>query len=412
VVRQLRFAPHQAVKNDDAPQNNIELKRGKTVKRLSTYLVALVILATNSPDMANAITYYGSNGLVRVSSANNVFQGDLWGTFNFSYNQGGFSLGTYKNARGAVNLLYGVRQYLELGVSQVVYQDQAIFGQPGGGPLRISVKGSLPRYAPSTANVGAQLIGLVPVGSISNVEHESYYSDKPSVGGMIVVSFDSNPVDLRRSKRLHINLGYMFHNDKGSFVPSLAGPITGGVATQQLLVGVAAQVPIRGANTLFTEVSGEVFLKTNPNLLISKAATGTPAFFRLTPGVRSQFNKLFIQAGVDVTVSSNGDFGSDGDFVTIYPRWKLFASLQYRIFEGFPPTYRRGRSMRISGRSYYGYGRSGTTDSRGVGSGVIQNIGEREELLDQVERDLQEIREQRIQAQRELEELRRSLEQP
>ncbi|MBT5875009.1 MAG: hypothetical protein HOH43_16445 [Candidatus Latescibacteria bacterium] len=380
------------------------------MRRIAICLIALAILSGYPLQTAHAITYYGSNGLVRVSSANNVFQGDLWGTFNFSYNQGGFSVGTYKNARGAVNLLYGIRQYLELGLSQVVYQDQAIFGNPGGGPLRVSLKGSLPRYAPSTANIAAQLIGLIPVGSISNVEHESYYSDKPSVGGMIVVSFDSNPVDLRRSKRLHINLGYMYHNDKSSFVPSLAGTSSGGKNTQQLLVGVAAQVPMRGANTLFAEISGEHYLSENPNLLISQTTTGAPAFFRLTPGVRSQFNKFYVQAGIDITVSSNGTYGSDGDFVTIYPKWKFFAGFQYRIFEGIPPTYRRGRSMRISGRSYYGYGRSGTTDSRGVGSGVIQNIGEREELLDQVERDLQEIREQRIRAQRELEELRRTLE--
>jgi hypothetical protein len=382
----------------------IENRGGKVVKRSSSLIISLIIIGF-FVNRAEAITFYGSNGLNRVSSANNVYQGDLWASGTFTYSQGSFSLGTYKNGRGAINLLYGIRHSIEVGVSQVYYQDQAIFGSPGGGPLRFSIKGSLPTSAPSSVNIGAQLIGMIPVGSISNVEHESYYSDQPSVGGMVVVSFDSNPVDVRRSKRLHLNLGYYFHNDKNSF-----NTITGntGSSTQQVLVGVGAQFPT-GFTTFFAEVTGEHFIEVNPNI---KPAIGgsTPDFFRVSPGFRHQIQRIFFQAGVDVTVSSNGDFGPDGDFVTIYPRWKLFTNLQYRIFEGIPPTYRRGRSMRISGRSYYGYGRRGTTDSRGVGPGVIQSLEERQELLDQVERDLREIREERIKAQRELEDLRRTVE--
>jgi len=358
-----------------------------------------------SVDRASAITFYGSNGLIRVSSANNVFQGDLWASGTFSYNQGSFSLGTYKNGRGSINLLYGIRHYAEVGISQVFYQDQAIFGPPGGGPLRFSIKGAWPTSAPSSLNIGAQLIGMIPVGSVDNVEHEPYYSDKPSIGGMVVASFDSNPVDLRRSKRIHFNIGYIFHNDKRSYL-NITG-ISPNESTQQILIGVAAQFPT-GFTMFFAEMTGEHFIAVNPN--IKPATAGSPDFFRVTPGFRHQLRRFFLQAGVDITVSQNGDYGPDGDHVTIYPRWKLFASLQYRIFEGIPPTYRRGRSMRISGRSYYGYGRRGTTDARGIGPGVIQSLEERQELLEQVEQDLREIREERIKAQRELEELRETIE--
>ncbi|MEE2708183.1 MAG: hypothetical protein VYA69_01125 [Gemmatimonadota bacterium] len=96
--------------------------------------------------------------------------------------------------------------------------------------------------------------------------------------------------------------------------------------------------------------------------------------------------------------------------MSVYPRWKFFAGFQYLIREGIPPSFRRGRSVRMLGGSYYGFGRSGTTDKHGMGSGVIENLDERQELLDQVERDLQEIREERLEAQRELEELRRAIE--
>ncbi|HCQ02730.1 MAG TPA: hypothetical protein DIT99_19500, partial [Candidatus Latescibacteria bacterium] len=95
---------------------------------------------------------------------------------------------------------------------------------------------------------------------------------------------------------------------------------------------------------------------------------------------------------------------------SIYPRWRAIINLQYRIFEGVPPTYRHGRSMRISGSSYYQYGRGGDLDPLGIGHGVIQNLEERQELLDRVEEELEDTRQQRIKAQRELEEMKKSME--
>jgi hypothetical protein len=98
------------------------------------------------------------------------------------------------------------------------------------------------------------------------------------------------------------------------------------------------------------------------------------------------------------------------DNQSIYPSWRVITNLQYRIFEGVPPTFRRGRSMRISGSSYFQYGRRGDLDPLGIGHGVIQNLEERQELLDQVEEELGDIRQQRIKAQRELEEMKKSME--
>ena len=394
------------------------------MKRFCLYVIAVSLVMAVSGSSAEAITYYGSNGLLRVSSADNVYQGALWGTFNFSYNQGGYTGGSYRNGRGAINLLYGIRNYVEIGLSQVFYQDTAIFGGgPGSGPLRISVKGSIPRSTPSSFNVGAQIIGLLPVGSVSNAEHESYSSDQPSIGGMLVVSYDTNPYDFGRSKRFHFNLGYMLHNDINSYHPhdnfgtdliiskseDHLQPLFH-EATKQVFFGAAVQVPVTRNNSVFAEVSGEHFLSINPWLILTRDRDNAPAYVRFTPGFRTQLhNRFVIQAGVDFyTFAAN--FEANGANVSVYPRWKIFAGVQYLIREGIPPSYRRGRSVRMLGGSYYGFGRSGTTDKHGMGSGVIENLDERQELLDQVERDLQEIREERLEAQRELEELRRAIE--
>lgn len=358
----------------------------------SIIVLSLVIGLSWSP--AGAISQYGGNGLVHVSSANNVYRGDLWATFQTSYNQGGFSLGTYKNARGSISLLYGILYSVELGINQVFYQDTALHNEPGTGPLRVSLKVGIPTSTPQSINMAIQLLGLVPVGNKNNVELESYYSDKPSGGGQLILSYDTNPVDLRNSKRFHLNLGYFYHNDATSYNNPPGSP-----ATQQFLFGMAVQVP-RGPATLFTEVSGEHFLKVNP---FAQPATGNANgndYIRLTPGLRYQFGKMTFQGALDMKLYNNGNYRSEGEDVPIYPRWKIFAGLEYRLREGPPPTYRRGRGIRIPGLFYYG-----RTPTRR--QNMVQDLEERQQRIEEAERDLQAIRDQRIQAQRELEELRK-----
>lgn len=383
------------------------------VKRTRFFCTISLIVLMFPMSRAEAISFYGGNGLLRISSANTVFQGDLWGDFNLSYNQGSISAGTYRIGRGSVGLLYGINHYLEFGFNQVFYQDRplAISGggsDPGTGPLRVSLKGVFPTSAPSTYNVGLQAMGTIPVGNVENVELESYYSDKVSFGGMIIFTVDSNPVDLRRSRRFHINIGYMNHNDKDSNFQAAGGS---NETTEQILFGVGVQFPIGFQGTVFGELTGEHFLNNNPFITPAVGDTTGAAkdYVRFTPGIRYQVGRVGVIAGVDLRVTGSDNFGPSGDFVSVYPSWKTQFTLQYRLAEGVPPTFRRGRRMRISGRSYYGYGPA-TISSRSIGPGVIQSFEERQELLNQIETDLEALREQRIRAQRELEELKKSLE--
>lgn len=381
-------------------------------------VIALCLMIGLPFEQAEGVTYFGGNGLVRVQSANNVYRGDLWGSLNMGYTQSSGSF-TFRNGTGTINALYGVRHYFEIGFNQTIYQDRAFSNAgPALGPLRISLKGALPTSAPSSVNLGGQVFFSVPVGGASNVEWESYISPSPSIGGMIILSFDSNPVDLNRSKRFHINAGFIYHNDKNKFetggvVQPGVGVIAANTAnaknSSQAIFGLGLQVPIRDNISFFTEVTGERFIDINPNTIIASQGSSVSTYVRVTPGLRYQLRRFFVMYGLEIRPTSTGTYASF-DNQSIYPRWRAFLNLQYRIFEGVPPTYRRGRSMRISGRSYYQYGRGGELDPLGVGPGVIQNLEERQELLDRVEGELEDIRQQRIKAQRELEEMKKSME--
>ena len=371
---------------------------------------------------AAGVTISGSNGLLRVQSANNVYRGDLWGSVNMGYTQKGPSTGsfTFRNGTGSIDLIYGIRHYLEVGINQTIYQDRAFSGAgPAVGPLRISVKGALPTNAPSSINIGGQFLLTVPIGGASNVEWQSYISPSPSIGGMLILSFDSNPVFLNRSRRFHINVGFISHNDRNKYeaeevvqagIGILNIATTNGKNSSQAFFGAGLQVPIRDNIGFFTELTGERFININSNTIIAKEGSSVSTHVRLTPGIQHELtNQFSLLYGLDLRPTSVGRYAAF-DNQAIYPRWKAFLNLQYRILEGVPPTYRRGRSMRVSGRSYYQYGRGGDLDPLGVGRGVIQNLEAREELLNQAERELDEIRQQRIKAQRELEEMKNSME--
>ena len=375
------------------------------------FYVIVVSLVIGLPiEQATGITTYGGNGLVRVQSANNVYRGALWGTINMDYTQSSGSY-TFRDGTGAINVLYGVRHYFEIGLSQTLYQDRA-FGAlgPAIGPLRVSLKGALPTSAPSSLNLGAQILFSIPIGKASNVEWESYTAPSTSVGGMIILSYDSNPIDLNRSRRLHINAGFIYHNDKNAYVDAEdPNSSLNTINTSQAIFGAGLQVPLRENIHFLTELTGEYFIDINPYTLIATEASKISPYIRLTPGLSYQLGQFYIMYGLELRAFSSGQL-TEYDNQSVYPRWRAILNLKYRIFEGVPPTYRHGRSMRISGSSYYQYGRGGDLDPLGIGHGVIQNLEERQELLDRVEEELEDIRQQRIKAQRELEEMKKSME--
>lgn len=363
-------------------------------------IIAAILVIGFPIEQAEGITSYGGNGLFRVQSANNVYPGALWGTINMGYAQKAHSSGsfTFRDGTGAISLLYGVRRYLEIGINQTVYQDRVFSGAgPALGPLRISLKGAVPTTAPATINFGGQILFSIPVGAASNVHWESYISPSASVGAMIIMSLDSNPLDLNRSKRLHFNAGFIYHNDKNKYATSETAQPGKGVLVPssanaknslQTIFGVGLQAPLRDNIHFFTELTGEYFMDLNPNTVIASEGSDISTYIRITPGLRYQFSRFNVVSGIEIRPLNPGNYIAF-DNSRIYPPWRAILNLQYRLFEGDPPTYRLGRSMRISGRSSYQYDRDDDMDR---------------------EEGIEEIRQDRIKAQRELEEMKESME--
>ena len=360
-------------------------------------IIAAILVIGFPIEQAEGITSYGGNGLFRVQSANNVYRGALWGTINMDYTQSSGSF-TFRDGTGAISILYGVRRYLEIGINQTVYQDRPFSGAgPALGPLRISLKGAVPTTAPPTIKFGGQILFSIPVGDASNVEWESYISPSTSVGGMFIMSLDSNPLDLNRSKRLHFNAGIIYHNDKNKYETSeIVQPAEGVFSfssinaknSLQTIFGVGLQAPLRDNIHFFTELTAEYFMDLNPNTVIAVEGSDISTYVRITPGIRYQFSRFNVVSGIEIRPLNPGNY-IEFDNSRIYPPWRAILNLQYRLFEGDPPPYLHGRSMRLLGRS--------------------NSLYEQAEDMDP-EEEIEEIRQDRIKSQRELEEMKESME--
>jgi hypothetical protein len=240
--------------------------------------------------------------------------------------------GTLSNGTGAVSFNFGFSRHVEFGFTQVLYQDLNVSAQknsfvsleqiPDDSYLRVK----LGNYPISIGNaffkVGVLNQLRYRTGLIHNVYLEPY-----SGGGIgweidFLGSYFTNPLYEDNDLALHLNLGYVNHNDAGTDSSLFR-------ATQEFVYGLAAVYPTRHFD-FSLETSGNAFMR-KPR---------TNAFTQmnyqwLTPSVRfKMFYGMSALLGVDVLLWKGDDANSralldalpEPEYPT-FPSWRLNGSL-------------------------------------------------------------------------------------
>ncbi len=167
----------------------------------------------------------------------------------------------------------------------------------------------------------------------------------------------------------------------------------------------------------------------SPHLLFLISIVGMLMFFGMTSQVHAQTEEVQQQPadaafeqleGEERTVELEGAITAEPARPLIQFTYSrpdvLFAGTTVRQrTRNFYTELRKGSSMEVGPPvidDVLGFpdGPGDDWDPLGIGPGVIQNLEERQELLDRVEEELEDIRQQRIKAQRELEEMKKSME--
>ncbi len=353
--------------------------------------------------------FHGVRGPIYLSPAWTMARGDLTlhGNSRFYFNNKSYtnpnglnSAVTFWDIQGGANIYYGIAQNYQIGLRQIIYQDNH---KPGKGynlpdDLFLDFKvGSFP-LKPSKIHYGAKLIMRFPVAQYHNVQLEPYSAGKVEYGVIGLMSFASNIVRPSDAFNAHINLGIIDHNDHGAKIAEEYGSeyVNAG-SSREVYGGLALVLP-----TPRFDFSVELF----GNYNISKpppTAFSRHNYAYVSPGITYQAsNWASFAFGFDFRLTSNKTNKSehlpDGttQMLPTFPTWRVNFTVKMNIVSKAKRILAEKQESELE-----------KTDGK---KDVYQEIAEERKKVENAEAELQKIREERRRMDDILKRLRKALE--
>ena len=326
---------------------------------------------------------------------------------------GGQSSGTtFWDIQGNIGIVYGFTSKLELGLSQVFYQDthKGNNGYNFPDDLYLSAKlGSLGAQK-GPLRMGVKLDIKIPTGNYHNLALEPYSADRIGLGLTGLLSIVSEPLFPSSGIAINANLGIFNHNDIGlRLTENEQDTITSNVDTKEIIYGLSFSKRMQEFG-FFMELYGRNFIDEPP----ITAFTRENSLF-VAPGISYTPNPaLSLRASFDIRILGNDDktvYGTEnGSFlnkpwqsVPNLPSWRINVGLAYSLIRtetSLSPTLSQKKASRAA-----------------VGSAPIEDkfydelVKEKQET-ESAEQELNRIREERERMEDILKRLRQILEYP
>lgn len=368
--------------------------------------ILFVLLFTMAPDVfSNGLN--GGRGLTYVKSAWNLKPGylTLYARSRFfgkvaSITEYQNKAVTYWDVQGALSVNYGINEHIELVLSPIIYQDtqkgEKLYNLPDD--LFMGVKFGSYTLKGSSITYGVSLDARFPTAKYHNVPFEPYSAGNVEWGFTGMFTYSKDPLYPEDNLNVHLNLGYVNHNDVGDVLSqNESDNITVSSMSQQFLYGLGIKIPTSEFD-FSVEMYGNGFIQKPP----VETAYSVENYLYITPGVSFRASRwLTLNFGADLRLSSDND-------ETLY-------SFGGGLPEGMPnyPSWRvnLGMNMLLLPTSVY------KVSDKDV---LMKKAESRRELFEQIikeqretesaEEELERIKEERRKAERELERLRRILE--
>jgi len=279
--------------------------------RLRATVLGLVFFLGSSTLFAQT-TMYGGRGMLRVRSARTVGKGNLYlCSYALNYvEKVGNSLAKDHTLR--IGLTFGLSSLLELTGTVTPYQDiqRGIWGPPGDS--EVGFKFRYP-YTPDWIQFGLQASALIPTGSRHPVPYEPYSSGKFGWSMLGLFTLDMREYSPIVPFQLNLNTGYMDHDIRDRFFED---------RKDQAVLGVGVKFPV-GGNILYLEYTAEIFIN-NDEVPFAKNSQ------RLTPGFKfvGPWNLIY-DVALDLSLTDERSPGGSYPYVRDYADWKLILGVTY-----------------------------------------------------------------------------------
>jgi hypothetical protein len=346
---------------------------------------------------AQATQFSGGKGLTMVQFPTLLYPGVL----NVKLHSRAFAKSleayTLTNGTGALSFNFGFSKHVEIGLTQILYQDlnasamdpNTLEQIPDDTYLRIKW-GNHP-FTIGNAYFKFGLLNQLRIrtGVVDNIVLEPYVGNGIEWEIDLLLSYYSNPLYEESAPAFHMNFGYLNHNDAGTGQSPFK-------AAQEVLYGVAFVYPTRLFD-LFIEQYGNFFTKYPDPVAFSREH-----HLWITPGVTWKlFYGLHFTLAGDIRLweeEDKSDYLLPDDYPN-YPEWRVNGVLSFSPSTSFfrQPTFAASGDPKST--------RKLLRDRKSLFEWVVDD----QEGLEYIDIELEKIKAERKKAEEDLEELKEEL---
>jgi len=306
---------------------------------------------------------------------------------------------TYWDVQGAFSINYGISDHIELAISPVMYQDthKGTSGYNFPDDLFLGLKMGSYNLKGTSLTWAVSLNSRFPTAKHHNVPFEPYSAGTIEWGFTGMLTYSKDPLYPEDNLNIHVNLGYVNHNDVGEKLSQLSyDNVSVTNMSQQVLYGIGMKIPSSEFD-FSIELYGNKFLQQPPR----GTAYSVENYIYLTPGVSFRANRwLTLNFATDLRLTPDKDetlytYGGQIYDMPNYPGWRINLGLNIVLL---PTSVYKLSDKDILMRK--------AENRRELFEQIIKEQRETESAEEELER----IKEERRKAERELERLRRILE--
>jgi hypothetical protein len=301
---------------------------------IGTSLMLMFVLGTAIP--ARSTTEQGNRGPIYLGTAWNLEKGDVnfHANSRFYFNNKTFYVPnnpamavTFWDIQGGLNLYYGIGKHYQIGLTQIIYQDNHKGGKGYNFPDDLFLKMKIASFPikQSPFDVGVSILTRIPLAKYHNLRLEPYSAGRLELGIFGLLSYAANRVNPEDGFSAHLNLGLIDHNDRGI---NLAGADCQAYeisrTSRELNGGLALVLPTSKFDFLVEMYGNYNITKPPPN------AYSRHSYVYVTPEViYKPFQWITLGIGFDFRLTPNRSSNSDliqpgmSSVLPTYPTWRV-----------------------------------------------------------------------------------------
>ncbi len=315
----------------------MKMRQGKMLTH--HVLIAALFVVLSSPAFSAVIN--AGRGLPHTKSAYTTLQGRLTVAGNLRFWGG---TGKYENndtegetriwvARAVGNATYGLGKHSVVSLSPILYQDaHKASGEQIPWDTFLHFKYGNFKIERQPYWIGFDVGMRFPTGKKHNVIFEDYTAGKFEFGLTGILTYRYTSPQLKNDIRVHVNLGYWNHNDKGVYLSEVDPRELGHVKhmSQSIRYALGVEFPVEQL-VYGLELYGMSWLQQPP----TGASSRENYLYMNVSGHFNAHHRISIFANADLRLSPGKDTttGFEPDFKGIgnYPGWRLNIGLRYLI---------------------------------------------------------------------------------